>query len=240
MSKEMLMVVDAVANEKGVARSVIFDAMEAALASAAKKRYIDQDVAMRVSINRNTGEYETFRRWEVVADDVVMESPDRQERLMDAVDRNPDIQVGDSSKNRSKTPSSAASPRRPRSRSSCSACAKPSVRRWSTPIAIASANWSPASSSASSAAPSISTSAAMPKPSSARQGHPARERARRRPRARLPARRAPEARGPQLFVSRTAPEFMMELFKLEVPEVGQGLVRSWAARAIRATAPRSR
>ena len=63
MSKEMLMVVDAVANEKGVARSVIFDAMEAALASAAKKRYAEQDVAMRVAINRNTGEYETFRLW---------------------------------------------------------------------------------------------------------------------------------------------------------------------------------
>ena len=84
MSKEMLMVVDAVANEKGVARSVIFDAMEAALASAAKKRYAEQDVTMRVAIDRNTGEYETFRRWEVVADDVVMESPDRQLRLMDA------------------------------------------------------------------------------------------------------------------------------------------------------------
>ena len=85
MSKELLLVADAVANEKGVERDVIFHALEAALASAAKKRYPNEDVAARVSIDRNSGEYVTFRRWEVVPDDVVMESPDRQLRLMDAV-----------------------------------------------------------------------------------------------------------------------------------------------------------
>ncbi|HMH66513.1 MAG TPA: NusA N-terminal domain-containing protein, partial [Pinirhizobacter sp.] len=86
MSKELLLVVDAVANEKGVPRDVIFDAMEAALASAAKKRYPDEDADVRVSIDRNTGEYETFRRWEVIADDGEMESPFNQVRLMDAID----------------------------------------------------------------------------------------------------------------------------------------------------------
>lgn len=86
MSKELLLVVDAVANEKGVPREVIFDAIEAALASAAKKRYPDEEVLTRVVIDHKDGSYETFRRWEVVADDVVMESPDRQIRLMDAVD----------------------------------------------------------------------------------------------------------------------------------------------------------
>jgi N utilization substance protein A len=95
MSKELLLVVDAVANEKGVARGVIFEAMEAALASAAKKRYPDQDVAMRVSINRVNGNYETFRRWEVIADDIVMESPERMVRLMDAVDVKADSQLGE-------------------------------------------------------------------------------------------------------------------------------------------------
>ena len=94
MSKDLLLVVDAVANEKGVPKAVIFEAMEAALASAAKKRYPEEDVAVRVSIDRESGDYETFRRWEVVADDVVMESPDRQVRLMDAVDDVPDIEVG--------------------------------------------------------------------------------------------------------------------------------------------------
>src|SRR5690606_3616187 len=94
MSKELLLVAEAVANEKGVDRSVIFEALEAALASAAKKRY-EEDVLMRVSIDRATGNYQTFVPWEVVADDAVMESPDRQIRLMDAVDVKPDAQVGD-------------------------------------------------------------------------------------------------------------------------------------------------
>ena len=86
MSKELLLVVDAVANEKGVPESVILEAIEAALATAAKKRYAEQDVLTRVAIDPKDGSYETFRRWEVVADDVVMESPDRQIRLMDALD----------------------------------------------------------------------------------------------------------------------------------------------------------
>lgn len=94
MSRELLLVVDAVANEKGVPKAVIFDAMEAALASAAKKRYLEQDVAVRVAIDRESGDYETFRRWEVVPDDIVMESPDRMIRLMDAVDEKPGIDVG--------------------------------------------------------------------------------------------------------------------------------------------------
>ena len=95
MSKELLLVAEAVANEKGVDRGVIFDALEAALASAAKKQYPEEDVQMRVSINRATGNYDTFRMWEVVADDVVMESPHHQIRLMDAVDIKADAQVGD-------------------------------------------------------------------------------------------------------------------------------------------------
>ena len=95
MSKELLLVAEAVANEKGVERGVIFEALEAALASAAKKQYPEEDVQMRVSINRSNGSYETFRVWEVVADDVVMESPHHQIRLMDAVDIKPDAQVGE-------------------------------------------------------------------------------------------------------------------------------------------------
>ena len=95
MSKELLLVVDAVAAEKGVPEAVILEAIEAALASAAKKRYIDQDVLVRVQIDPKDGSYETFRRWEVVADDVVMESPDRQLRLMDALDESDDAEVGD-------------------------------------------------------------------------------------------------------------------------------------------------
>jgi N utilization substance protein A len=61
MSKEILLVVDAVSNEKGVEKSVIFEAIEAALASATRKRYGD-DIDVRVVINRSNGSYETFRR----------------------------------------------------------------------------------------------------------------------------------------------------------------------------------
>ena len=71
MSKEILLVVEAVSNEKGVDKEVIFDAIELALATAAKKRYDDEEADIRVEIDRKTGEYETFRRWLVVDNDAV-------------------------------------------------------------------------------------------------------------------------------------------------------------------------
>src|SRR5574343_931180 len=69
MSKEILLVVDSVSNEKGVAREVIFQALEQALVAATKKRFDTDEINIRVSIDRKTGEYETFRFWEVVADE---------------------------------------------------------------------------------------------------------------------------------------------------------------------------
>lgn len=69
MSKEILMVVDAVSNEKGVPKETIFEAIEAALASATKKRFLEENVDIRVKIDRKTGQYETFRRWAVVDDE---------------------------------------------------------------------------------------------------------------------------------------------------------------------------
>src|SRR5579859_4457661 len=94
MNKEILLVVDAVSNEKGVDKNVIFEALEAALASATRKKH-GGEIDARVSINRQTGEYETFRRWLVQPDDALLESPDREIRLMDAVDVKPEIQVGE-------------------------------------------------------------------------------------------------------------------------------------------------
>ena len=75
MSKEILMVVDAVSNEKGVAKDIIFEAIEIALASATRKRHTE-DMDVRVSIDRLSGEYSTFRRWEVVDDDLAITDPD--------------------------------------------------------------------------------------------------------------------------------------------------------------------
>lgn len=69
MSKEILLVVEALSNEKGVEDEVIFRAIEAALESATRKRLAEDDIDVRVRIDRRTGAYSTTRRWEVVADD---------------------------------------------------------------------------------------------------------------------------------------------------------------------------
>ncbi|MEC7547218.1 MAG: transcription termination factor NusA [Pseudomonadota bacterium] len=71
MSKEILLVAEAVSNEKGVSREIIFQAIESALAAAAKKRYEDEEAVIRVDIDRKSGDYETFRSWLVVSNDVV-------------------------------------------------------------------------------------------------------------------------------------------------------------------------
>ncbi|MFT4862339.1 MAG: N utilization substance protein A [Pseudohongiellaceae bacterium] len=68
MSKEILMVADAVSNEKGVSRGVIFEAIESALISATKKLNDNEEIDCRVAVDRETGEYETFRQWAVVED----------------------------------------------------------------------------------------------------------------------------------------------------------------------------
>ena len=68
MSKEILTVVEVVSNEKGVEKDVIFGAIEAALASAAAKKH-EEDIDVRVQIDRKTGEHETFRRWMVFEDE---------------------------------------------------------------------------------------------------------------------------------------------------------------------------
>ncbi len=93
MSKEILLVVDAVSNEKGVSKDVIFGALEAALASAARK-LSEEERDVRVSIDRETGEYETFRRWEVIEDDAEMEFEDAQLFHAAALAIDPEIEVG--------------------------------------------------------------------------------------------------------------------------------------------------
>ncbi|APE31014.1 transcription termination/antitermination protein NusA [Halomonas aestuarii] len=94
MSKEILAVVDTISNEKGVSRKVIFEAVEAALASASRKRFEDEEASVRVHIDRDTGDYETFRRWEVVEDDD-FDGPDAQIKLSFAERRDPPLGLGD-------------------------------------------------------------------------------------------------------------------------------------------------
>src|ERR1700676_5274323 len=88
------MVVDAFSNEKGVDKEVIFEALEAALASATRKKHGEEWDA-RVAIDRKSGDYDTFRRWKVFADDSnELEVPERELRLDDALELDPQAQVG--------------------------------------------------------------------------------------------------------------------------------------------------
>jgi len=93
MSREILLLVDALSREKAVEKEIIFTALELALASATKKRF-QEDIEARVSIDRVTGDYQSFRRWLVVEDNAV-EHPAREIALSAAKQINNDIQLGD-------------------------------------------------------------------------------------------------------------------------------------------------
>jgi transcription termination/antitermination protein NusA len=93
MSRDILLLVDALAREKSVAKDTVFLALEMALASATKKRFRDE-VDVRVEIDRETGDYHAFRRWTVVPDEE-HEEPAHQIAITDAVAENPEAQLGD-------------------------------------------------------------------------------------------------------------------------------------------------
>ena len=94
MNREMLMLVEAISREKSVERDVVFGAVEAALASATKKLH-GGEVDIRVAVDRDTGEYETFRRWHVVPDEAGLQIPDAEILLFEAKEQIPDIEEGD-------------------------------------------------------------------------------------------------------------------------------------------------
>ena len=93
MSREVLLLVDALSREKNVDKEVVFGALESALASATKKRFSDE-ADVRVAIDRNTGEYESFRCWEVM-DDETFETPDLHIKLEEARKHDANIQLGE-------------------------------------------------------------------------------------------------------------------------------------------------
>jgi N utilization substance protein A len=92
MSREVLLLVDVLAREKNVDKDIVFGALEHALAQATKKRY-EGEVDIRVSIDRETGEFESFRRWHVVPDDAGLQLPDQEILHFEAVEQIPDIEV---------------------------------------------------------------------------------------------------------------------------------------------------
>lgn len=229
MSKDLLLVVDAVANEKGVGKGVIFEAMEAALATAAKKRH-GGDIATRVEIHRGSGDYATFRRWEVIADDAPLEFPERQIPLSEAQQRRPGIQVGefieepmpnvDFGRIAAQTAKQVIVQRvREAERMQVVDAFKDRVGELVTGIVKRVERGNVYVDLGGNAEAIIPRERTIPR-EVIRPGD--------RVRGYLYDVRS-EPRGPQLFVSRTSPEFMIELFKLEVPEVGQGLVTIMAA-----------
>ena len=229
MGNEVLMVVDAVSREKGVDKETIFQAIEAALATATRKRFA-LDVDARVQIDRATGSYDAFRRWEVIADEVEpIEFPDRQIRLTEARGRKPDINVGEHieeplepvafgriaaqaakqvimQKVREAEREQIVNLYQPRKGEMVTGV----VKRLERGDAIVDLGNAEALLAKSSMIP--------------REGL--------RPGDRIRAlledvRSVP--RGPQLVLSRIAPKLLVELFKLEVPEASEGLIQIHAA-----------
>ncbi|OGI45767.1 MAG: transcription termination/antitermination protein NusA [Candidatus Muproteobacteria bacterium RBG_16_65_34] len=225
MGNEVLVVVDAVSREKGVDKETIFLAIEAALATATRKRH-KGDIDARVAIHRDTGVYDTFRRWEVVPDEVeTIEFPDRQVRFSDARKHNPDIQVGDFVEDPldpvefGRIAAQAAKQVimqkvREAERELIVNLYSGRVGEMVTGV-VKRLERGDAILDLGNAEALLSKTAMIPR-EGLRPGD--------RIRALLEEVKS-VPRGPQLFLSRTAPKLLIELFKLEVPEAGEGLIK---------------
>jgi len=226
MSKEILMVVEVVSQEKGIEKSIIFEAIEAALASATRKRK-SNDIDVRVTIDRETGEYETFRVWEVLEsteETPELESEARQMWLEDARARDPHV----------KEPMESAAFGRIAAQTAKQVIVQKvrEAERAQTVEAYAGRVGELINGIAKRVERGNvyidlggNTEAVI-----FREEMIPREAVRGGDRIRGYLRDVrSEPRGPQLFVSRTAPELLIELFKLEVPEISEGLISINAA-----------
>jgi len=226
MSKEIMMVVDAVSNEKGVDKEVIFEALEAALASATRKKH-GEEWDVRVAINRKSGDYETFRRWIVFADDSKdLEVPDRELRLEDALDVNPKALVGGFVEQPMESVSFG--------RIAAQQAKQVIVQkvRDAERAQVVEAYKDRVGQLVSGVVKRVDRNGIFVDLGGNAEGYVSRSdmimREQVKPQDRIKAflrEVRPEPRGPQLFLTRSAPEFLIELFKLEVPEVGQGLIK---------------
>jgi len=226
MNKQILEVVEAVSNEKGVAREIIFDALEAALASATRRRH-GEEMEVRVAIDRKTGEYETFRRWKVFADDSSeLEVPDRELRFEDALDVDPKAEIGGFVEQ----PMESVDFGRIAAQTAKQVIVQ-KVREAERAQVVEEYN-DRVGSLVSGIVKRVDRNGIYVDLGGNAEGFVPREhmipREIARPQDRIKAllrEVRSEPRGPQIFLSRTAPEFLIELFKLEVPEVGQGLIQ---------------
>ena len=230
MNKDILLVVDAVSNEKSVDKEVILEALEAALETATRRKH-GGDIDVRVTIDRHTGDYETFRRWVVVDDeDPEFESPERQMLLAYAQRVKPDVEVGDYIE---EPLESVAFGRiaaqmakqvivqkvRDAERAKIVEEYKNRVGKLVMGEVKRTERGGVYLDLGGNAEAFISREHLIPRESVYNGA---------RLRGYLMEVRT-EPRGPQLFVSRAVPEFLVELFKLEVPEVGQGLIEIMGA-----------
>ena len=226
MSKEIMMVVDAVSNEKGVDKEVIFEALEAALASATRKKH-GEEWDVRVSINRKTGDYDTFRRWKVFADDSKeLEVPDRELRLEDALDVDKKALVGGFVEE----PMESVSFGRIAAQQAKQVIVQ-KVRE-AERAQVVEAYKDRVGQLVSGVVKRVDRNGIFVDLGGNAEGFVSRTdmimREQVKPQDRIKAflkEVRSEPRGPQLFLTRSAPEFLIELFKLEVPEVGQGLIQ---------------
>ncbi len=224
-NKEILLVVDAVSNEKGVEKDVIFEAIEAALATATRKKH-GGDIEVRVQIDRETGHYDAFRRWHVLDDeDPEFESTERQILLSYAHVNHPEMEVGDYIEE----PIESVSFGRIAAQTAKQVIVQ-KVRE-AERAQIVEAYEGRVGELVMGIVKRVERSGVFVDLGNNTEGFIPREdmipRESVRPGDRLRAylrEVRSETRGPQLFLTRTAPEFLIDLFKLEVPEVGQGLI----------------
>jgi N utilization substance protein A len=225
MSKEILMVVDAVSNEKGVEKDIIFEAIELALASATRRKNGD-DIDVRVAIDRETGDYDTFRRWLVFSDDSTeLEFPDRELRMIDAVDVNPDAEPGGFVEE----PMESVDFGRIAAQTAKQVIVQ-KVREAEREQVVEEYK-EREGEMLSGLVKRVDRNGVYIDLGGNAEGFVPRDqmvpREPVRPQDRIKALLTEvrsEPRGPQLFMTRTSPQFLVELFKIEVPEVGQGLI----------------
>jgi N utilization substance protein A len=225
-NKEILLVVDVVSNEKDIEKEVIFAAIEDALRTATIKRH-DNRFEVRVAIDRKTGGYETFRRWLVVEPDEsgVPENPELEMTLEQARQLDPDAEVGDTVEQpiesiefgriAAQTAKQVIVQKvRDAERRKIVDAYKGRVGELITGVVKRVERGNVYLDLGSNIEAFIPRDEMIPR-EAVRSGD--------RLRGYLKAVR-PEARGPQLFISRTAPELLIALFRLEVPEVSEGVI----------------
>ncbi|CAM5223895.1 transcription termination factor NusA [Alishewanella longhuensis] len=224
MAKEILLVVDAVSNEKSVPREKIFQALEFALAAATKKKN-EGDIEVRVTIDRKTGSYETFRRWEVVADDALMEHPYREMTLSAAQYDEPSIKLGDYVEEQidsvefdrittQMAKQVIVQKVREAERSQVVEAYIDQVGELVTGVVKKVNRESIIVDLGNNAEAMLPREEMLPRETY-------------RPGDRIRALLfdvKPEARGAQLFLSRAKPEMLLELFRIEVPEIGEEMI----------------